>query len=255
MEPIVLGKLTVKLADTPEEQMQAYELMKSVFEEDNNTPKNSVQLATDIKSYSICDILVAIDNDTKKVVATYRLTTPKHVKKLGKFFTEIEYEIENIKNYKDGKILEFSRACTHKDYRDNVTMMTLWKGLATYIFENDIKLMFGLPSLHGLNPDDYKMALSYLHHYHLAPKNLDGKCLQNNKYDYLPKEKLDKKQAYEEMPPLLKSYVRMGAYIGSGLFIDPDFNSIDLLLIVDFNHINPAYMKHFSRGLTDDENA
>ncbi|MDR1691590.1 MAG: GNAT family N-acetyltransferase [Rickettsiales bacterium] len=246
MTPITIGNLTVRLAASEKERMEAYELMKDVFIEDNKTPADSDQLKTDISSYKKSDILITVDNITNKIVATYRLITRETAQLLGGFYTESEFDIAKIKEY-DGNSLEFSRACTHKDYRDNATMMATWKGLAAYILDNDIKVMFGVPSFHGTDVGEYKNILNFLMTKHVAPDYLTGQSLQDNRLE--DTQEIDVKEAYDIMPPLLKSYIRMGATIGNGFFIDYDFNTIDVLLIVELSNLDKTYLGFFSRGL------
>jgi L-ornithine Nalpha-acyltransferase len=51
-------------------------------------------------------------------------------------------------------------------------MQLLWSGIAAYVFQHDIALMFGCASLRGTDPDALAAPLSYLHYYHLAPPRL-----------------------------------------------------------------------------------
>ena len=51
-------------------------------------------------------------------------------------------------------------------------MHLLWNGLASYVLEREIELLFGVASFHGTDPAPLAEALSYLHHEHLAPPDL-----------------------------------------------------------------------------------
>ena len=51
-------------------------------------------------------------------------------------------------------------------------MQLLWRGIAAYVFQYDIAVMFGCASLPGTDPAGLALPLSYLHHYHLAPNGL-----------------------------------------------------------------------------------
>ena len=56
-------------------------------------------------------------------------------------------------------------------------MQLLWRGIAAYIFQNNIELMFGCASLPGTDPDALALELSYLYHHHLAPEgSVRGPC-------------------------------------------------------------------------------
>jgi len=47
------------------------------------------------------------------------------------------------------------------------------------------------------------------------------------------------------MPPLIKGYLRLGAYIGDGAVIDRQFGTIDVLIILPVENIDPRYFEHF----------
>jgi putative hemolysin len=50
------------------------------------------------------------------------------------------------------------------------------------------------------------------------------------------------------MPPLVKGYLRAGAWICGEPAWDPDFNTADFLVLLPMNRINPRYVKHFVKG-------
>ncbi|MGG2362779.1 hypothetical protein ACE4Z5_28220, partial [Salmonella enterica] len=79
-----------------------------------------------------------------------------------------------------------------------------------------ISYMFGCASLPGVDPDALAVPLSYLHHNHLAPPEMRIRALENRyvPMDRLPAEGLDMRRALHAVPPLIKAYLRLGAYIG-----------------------------------------
>jgi putative hemolysin len=47
------------------------------------------------------------------------------------------------------------------------------------------------------------------------------------------------------MPPLIKGYVRLGAYVCGDPAWDKQFNTADMLMLLPLSHINPRYARHF----------
>jgi putative hemolysin len=47
------------------------------------------------------------------------------------------------------------------------------------------------------------------------------------------------------VPPLIKGYLRVGAWICGEPAWDPDFNTADLLLLLPMSRMNKRYMRHF----------
>ena len=60
----------------------------------------------------------------------------------------------------------------------------------------------------------------------------------------LPFERLANNQP-ALMPPLIKGYLRVGAWVCGEPAWDPDFNTADLLLLLPMSRMNPRYLRHF----------
>lgn len=56
--------------------------------------------------------------------------------------------------------------------------------------------------------------------------------------------------ALKALPPLIKGYLRMGAYVGDGAVIDHQFGTTDVLIVMPVEQINTRYFAHF--GAPDD---
>jgi putative hemolysin len=63
--------------------------------------------------------------------------------------------------------------------------------------------------------------------------------------DLLPKDKVDLKQALKAMPPLIKGYLRLGAFVGNGAVIDRQFGTTDVMIVLPVEKIDPRYFEHF----------
>ena len=105
--------------------------------------------------------------------------------------------------------------------------------------------MIGTASFHGIDPTLYKDTLAYLYQNHLS--NEDILCYANRD-SYSPLnlvDEFDLETAKKNMPPLIKGYLRLGATIGEGVYLDKEFNSSDVLIVLKINEINPRYLKKY----------
>ena len=59
------------------------------------------------------------------------------------------------------------------------------------------------------------------------------------------KDVIDPRAALRALPPLIKGYLRLGAYIGDGAVIDHQFGTTDVLIILPVSAINARYIEHF----------
>jgi putative hemolysin len=175
----------------------------------------------------------------------------------GGFYTSTEFDIAPLLAY-PGEILELGRSCVDAAYRNRPTMQLLWRGIATYVFQHDITLMFGCASLPGTDPQALAVPLSYLHHNHLAPASLRARALSDRyvEMNILPPgevdadaavAQIDARSAIAALPPLIKGYLRLGGLVGEGAVIDREFNTTDVCIIVVTDRVTEKYFSHYQR--------
>jgi putative hemolysin len=258
------GNLEVRLAETMEEIDAAQALRYRVFfEEMGATPSAEArETRRDRDRFDeYCDHLLVIDHahgsDSTGVIGTYRLLRRSVAEKNGGFYTATEFDIAPLLAT-PGEILELGRSCVEAPFRTRPTMQLLWRGIAKYVFEHDIKIMFGCASLPGTDVKELASALTYLHHFHLAPEGLRVRALPDRfvNMNLVPPDEIDTEAAVAKiatratvaaLPPLLKGYLRLGALIGEGAVIDYDFNTTDVCIIVVSDRITDKYFKHYLR--------
>ncbi len=152
----------------------------------------------------------------------------------GRFYSENEYDLSPLK--RSGRtLLELGRSCLHPDYRGGAAMMHLWNGLAGYVQQHDIEVLFGVASFHGTDIEALKAPLSLLHHRYLAPPDLRPRALPEVYQDMnlMAEEQIDRPAAMRAVPALIKAYLRLGGFVGDGAFVDHAFNTTDVCLIMD----------------------
>ena len=200
-----------------------------------------------------CDHLLVIDHKKglgrKSIVGTYRLIRRPMTQIHGKFYTEGEFNIDKILKIK-GEILELGRSCVDKNYRDKPIIRLLWKAISAYMDHYKIKVLFGCASFPGVDYKKYKKHLSFLYHYYLAPAEIRPKVLNANsiKLNYMQKKDLKKTEIFKSLPPLLKGYLRLGAHIGDGAFVDRQFNTIDICIVLKSDLLKQKYVNFHKKN-------
>lgn len=255
-EGLAAGTLEVCIASTQADVEAAQALRYAVFcEEMGAKPTEEMRrLSRDFDEFdAVCDHLLVIDHQPEggyRVVGTYRLLRRENMQKLGRFYSESEYDISAIKNY-DGPILEVGRSCVHPDFRNRAAMQLLWRGIGAYMGKFNIGLLFGCASFNGTDPEQHKQALAYLHHYHLAPEALRSVALPERfiNMNLMPKEDINAKRAFASLPALIKGYLRLSGYIGHGAVIDHEYNTIDVGIIVKSNLVSDKYAARYGKDV------
>ena len=97
------------------------------------------------------------------------------------------------------------------------------------------------------DPDAIRDALTYLHANHLAPPTLRPRALPERYVEMHRTDPatLDNRRVLSDLPPLIKGYLRSGAYICGEPAWDPDFNTADLPILMPMSKISDRYSKHF----------
>jgi putative hemolysin len=255
----VVDGLEVRLAETPQEIAAAQALRYRVFyDEMGARPSEAMRdcLADFDEFDQISDHLLVIDRAKGKgaagVVGTYRLIRRSVGEAFGRFYTAGEYDIANILA-NGGNFMELGRSCVDANHRNGATMKKLWDGIAVYVFDHGIELMFGCASLPGTDPAMLAPHLSYLHHNHLAPEELRPRARTELYVNMalLPKDSHNPRRALAELPPLIKGYLRLGGFVGDGAVIDHQFNTTDICVMVKTDLITSKYRSHYDRSYRD----
>lgn len=168
------------------------------------------------------------------VVGAYRLLPSDKLSGPGRFYSESEYDVSALKAT-GRKLVELGRSCVHPSYRGGSAMLHLWNGLAAYVLEREIEILFGVASFHGTDVRALAQPLSYLACHHLAPPELRVRALAEHAVDMaqLPADQVDRRAAMAGTPALIKAYLRLGGFVGQGAFVDHAFNTTDVCLVLD----------------------
>lgn len=247
----------MRVANSDEDVRAAQRLRYKVFVEEMGAAGEGVndtdRLETDDFD-SISDHLILIDKrrragDLDHVVGAYRLLGTDAAQANNGFYSESEYDITLLKEC-GRPIVELGRSCVHPDYRSSTVMYQLWNGLADYVLDRGLEILFGVASFHGNDLDKFDQPLSYLHYNHLAPNDIRVRVLEDhyNTMQRLLPEEVDSRKAMKSIPILLKGYLRLGAFIGDGAFIDRSFNTIDVCVIIDTSRMSARHRGYYVRN-------
>ncbi|MFQ1700856.1 GNAT family N-acetyltransferase [Loktanella agnita] len=184
-----------------------------------------------------------------QVVGTYRLMTEDTARQAGGFYCEAEYDLQRLRET-DHKLLELGRSCLHPAYRGGTAMMHLWGALADYVKAHDIGLIFGVASFHGTDVQAMAGPLSLMHDRHLAPAHLRVQAKKTGAHamNLIPPDQIDRVAAMRDTPALIKAYLRLGAVVGEGAYIDTAFNTTDICLILTTDAISALQRSIYARG-------
>lgn len=249
--------LTLRLAVSDRDRKGAFRLRYNVFVAelggDGDLVDHDNRFETDAYDPHF-DQLVLIDRRRDEealdhVVGVYRLMPGDRIGGRRRFYSEDEYDLSPLLSG-GRRLLELGRSCVHPDYRGGTAMYRLWQGLANYVIENDIEILFGVASFHGTDVTPLRAPLSLLHANHLAPPDLRVRARDQSyqPMDLIDPASIDRLAAMRATPALIKAYLRFGGFVGDGAFIDHAFNTIDVCLVMDTARMNASARSALTQG-------
>ncbi|QWD97621.1 GNAT family N-acetyltransferase [Polynucleobacter sp. MG-6-Vaara-E2] len=230
----------IEWATSAIEVKEAQRLRYKVFAEEMGANLAQNEEGLDVDEFdAYCDHLLIRDQDSLKVVGTYRVLPPHKAQEIGRLYSDSEFDLSRLDHLRS-KLVELGRSCVHQDYRSGAVIMALWSGLAQYMLKNGYEIMLGCASIPMADGGHFAASLyNSLGTDQMAPTEFHA-------FPRLPLP-LDKLNGGldVEAPPLIKGYLKLGAKICSAPAWDPDFNTADLLTMLRLSDINPRYAKHF----------
>jgi len=247
---------SVRLAETAEDLLGAQRLRYAVFVAelcgDGPDVDHAARLERD-RFDTYCDHLILVDNRSDPagldhVVGAYRVMPGARRTEAGRFYSETEYDLDPLLRL-GRNLLELGRSCVHADHRGGTAMFHLWNGLADYVLDRGIEVMFGVASFHGTDVAALAGPLSMLHHHHLAPLEMrvTARAPHCQTMNLIAPEALDRKAAMAATPALIKAYLRLGGFVGEGAWIDHDFNTTDVCLVMDTGQMSARHLAFYHR--------
>lgn len=230
--------LSVGLARNNDEILEAQRLRYRVFagEMGANLPTRTPGIDHDVFD-PFCDHLVVRDDNSGEVVGTYRILAPDNARRIG-YYSENEFDLTRLQHLRP-RLVEIGRSCVHPDYRTGATITLLWSGLAKYMLDNGHDYLMGCASVSMADGGHNAASLYNQLQAHMGPME----------YRVFPRCPLPlaalKQDLPAETPPLIKGYLRAGAWICGEPAWDPDFNTADLPILMPMAKVAGRYAKHF----------
>jgi putative hemolysin len=235
-------KLSCFIADTQALIKEAQALRYRVFAMEMGAMLKSESEGLDVDEVdAYCDHLVVYDNVNAKIVGYTRLLNQDQAKKLGRFYSQNEFKLDNVLAL-PGRFLEIGRTCVDPDCRGGAVLTTLWSALVQYALEGQFNYLLGCasitPGVSGYAVDAVYRAID--------TNNMAPAELQVNPLIPVPLA-LRCQRDESGIPPLLKAYLRFGALVCGEPYWDKDFNCMDLFILLPLDQLQERYSKHYMR--------
>lgn len=246
---IEFGPYKLKTAQSTEELIESFKLRHEVFNVEFRGVKKG---ALDFDRYdSFFDHLLIFHGDSKKVIGTYRVNKTDQVPEDS--YTGLEFDLDGLNQY-SGPYLELGRACIAKEHRRGAVITLLWRGIAEYMKISGVQTLFGCSSLKINSAKNAALVYRHIEEQGLVLKagckpTIDFSFSDFSKWLAFYEAPLTSEQRTEAenfIPPLLKSYLKLGSRIMAEPAFDRDFDCLDFLTVLNRNDLSKSIERKFN---------
>ena len=162
----------------------------------------------------LCSHVLVEETASGRLVCCFRILPFRNGAEIYRSYSAQHYEISGLSSF-SGRLVEMGRFCIHPACRDADILRIAWAALTRYVDENGIQILFGCASFKGTSSTPYRDTFSVLNARHLAPRHWRPGVKSHDVVRF-PGDRagrMDAQQAMRKMPPLLRSYLRMGGWV------------------------------------------
>ncbi|MGW6143893.1 GNAT family N-acetyltransferase [Streptomyces sp. NPDC055144] len=239
--PATPTRYTVGLARDEEDVQAAQRLRHDVFAGELGALLRTPRPGLDIDAFDAhCDHLLVREEYSGQVVGTYRMLPPERAATAGRLYSEGEFDLTSLDPIRSG-LVEVGRSCVHPDHRDGAVIGLIWAGIARYMTDRGHDWLAGCCSIPLADGGAVAAATwDRVAARHLAPEQYRVHPHREWIADGVPRP-----AGRTDLPPLLRGYVRLGAWVCGRPAHDPDFGVADLYVLLSMSRMNPRYLNHF----------
>ncbi|OQO91251.1 GNAT family N-acetyltransferase [Saccharomonospora piscinae] len=234
---------TTSIAHTTEQIEAAGRLRHRVFADELGARLSSAEPGIDVDAFDRhCRHLLATDDTTGEVVGTYRMLPGGG----DALYSAAEFDVTELDPLRDS-LLEVGRSCVDPAHRGGAVITAMWAAVVRYALLSGHRYLAGCASV-PLADGGYAAEQTWQHvrDGHLAP---EGSRVRP--YRPWPVTGMAGSGAvadHRAVPPLLRGYLRLGAWVCGPPAHDPEFGVADFLVLLPFDRFDDRYLRRFLGG-------
>jgi putative hemolysin len=246
-----IGHLEVRLARTPREIADAQRLRYRVFYEEMSARSgHALSIGRDADDFdAAADHLIVVDHAIdarggQAIVATSRLT--RNETAAGGFYSQSEFDIGAlVARHPVRRFLELGRLCILPSHRPTRVAELMWHALWRYARTHSRDVLFGCGSIEGVDLERVLPLLARLRRERPAPEawSVTARGARGIRLDEIEIPFNGEDDARRAIPPLLRGYLRLGAYVCGEAVVDEAFGTTDVLMVLPEEAISERYAR------------
>ena len=183
-----------------------------------------------------CQHMLVSETTSARLVGCYRFLPLAHGKAIGQSYSAQFYDLGKLDAFPD-PMLELGRFCLHPDSHDPDILRLAWAALTRLVDATGVKMLFGCSSFPGTDPAPHQPALAWLAAHHLAPPQWSPVVKGGETLDL---RRLTSRPDPTALPPLLQTYLSMGAWVSDHAVIDRELTTLHVFTGLDISAVPPS---------------
>ncbi|MEX2477628.1 MAG: GNAT family N-acyltransferase [Gracilimonas sp.] len=236
-------RYTVSIAQTDKEIKNALSLRYKVFYEELEREFDSSKTIDEDKYDAQCHHLIVKENETEKVVGTYRLQTYEMAIAGEGFYSEGLFNLSELPDEVLSKSFEVGRACIEEEHRSGRVLFLLWKGFAGYLQSLNKRYLLGSLGIPARSSEEALAIYGELKKIGVFHKEYRVSAKEPYKQNEIEKVKSLKKKF--KAPGLLENYLSVGCDIISKPAYHKDLELLYVMIFLDVENITERTKKMF----------
>ena len=264
-----VGRYRLRLAESVADRDAACRLRFKVFNiELGKGLESSYETGLDTDHFDLfCEHLLVEDKlaevgSARRVVGTYRMQSGATAAANLGYYSEQEFDFSPYQPMRS-EILELGRASIDREHRTPEVLTLLWRGIAQYATDMQLRYLIGCSSLNSVDPQEGWQMYNQLQNYRVAEtlRTMPTEgfvCEGESSNEGLASSSQPEGESAPEptrepvkVPKLLKTYLAIGARICSVPAWDKEFGTIDFLTLLDLRTISSSARNRFLAPLAE----
>jgi putative hemolysin len=255
-----VGRYRVRLAESVADRDAVCRLRFKVFNiELGKGLESSYETGLDTDHFDLfCEHLVVEDKladngSARRIVGTYRMQSGLTAARNLGYYSEQEFDLSPYESLR-GEVLELGRASIDREHRTPEVLTLLWRGIAQYATDMQLRYLIGCSSLNSVDPREgwqmYRQLQNYRVAEELSTMPTEGFACPSEAAEPEVDAATGAAPEPAKVPKLLKTYLAIGARICSAPAWDREFGTIDFLTLLDLRTISSSARNRFLAPLT-----
>jgi L-ornithine Nalpha-acyltransferase len=234
MSELSMGRYTVREARDGADVLRAQELRALAFRGLGGRDADAFDAR--------CRHFLIEDRCGGDLVATFRVLPLSSGAEICLSYAAQHYELLSLSSYPD-RMVELGRFCLHPAWHDPDILRLAWGAIARLVDAERAEMLFGCSSFVGTDVAPYLDSFAMLRERHIAPRRWLPKVKAPKVFRFgrrLRAWQVDRTLGLLKMPPLLRTYLKMGGWVSDHAVVDSELDTLHVFTALEIGRIPPA---------------